>query len=209
MTKGIYQRTESNKLQSKLNGKKQLGKIPNNAKIFVGTIFGKYKVLERLTAVGSRPNPLWKCICIECNEIFNRDSALLLSDKQAKECKCRRKRAKNFKGYEDICGKLWSRIQKGAFKRNLTFNIDIEAAWDLYLNQNRQCALTGQNLTFGYNEIEHNASLDRIDSSLGYEINNIQWIHKDVNMMKRNLNEEYFIKLCSLIYKRNIQELNT
>jgi hypothetical protein len=56
------------------------------------------------------------------------------------------------------------------------------------------------------------ASLDRIDSKKGYVEGNVHWVHKDVNMMKRNFTEEYFINLCETVYKNFIskkQILNT
>jgi len=46
------------------------------------------------------------------------------------------------------------------------------------------------------------ASIDRKNSDLGYTKENIQWVHKDVNYMKMNLSEKYFIKLCKLIARR-------
>lgn len=47
------------------------------------------------------------------------------------------------------------------------------------------------------------ASLDRIDSSRGYEIDNIQWVHKDVNKMKMGLSQNEFIDICKIISKNN------
>ena len=47
------------------------------------------------------------------------------------------------------------------------------------------------------------ASLDRIDSKKGYTEENVQWIHKDVNSMKMDYNEDYFIKMCQLIVEKN------
>ena len=35
--------------------------------------------------------------------------------------------------------------------------------------------------------------------SKGYHLNNIQWVHKDINFMKGNLNNEYFIELCKKV----------
>ena len=40
------------------------------------------------------------------------------------------------------------------------------------------------------------ASLDRIDSSLGYIEGNVQWVERKVNIIKRELKQEEFIKLC-------------
>ena len=42
-------------------------------------------------------------------------------------------------------------------------------------------------------------SVDRIDSSKGYIIDNIRWIHKDINVMKNSFSDEYFTYLCKLI----------
>lgn len=45
--------------------------------------------------------------------------------------------------------------------------------------------------------------LDRIDSSKGYIEGNVQWVHKDVNMMKQNYSQKYFIEMCKKIYETN------
>ena len=45
------------------------------------------------------------------------------------------------------------------------------------------------------------ASLDRIDSKKGYTIDNIQWVHKDVNKMKMDLQEEDFFRIVKEIYE--------
>jgi len=43
------------------------------------------------------------------------------------------------------------------------------------------------------------ASLDRIDSSKGYVKGNLQWVHKDINMMKNHYNQKYFIEICKKV----------
>jgi hypothetical protein len=40
------------------------------------------------------------------------------------------------------------------------------------------------------------ASLDRIDSSIGYVEGNVQWIYKPLNTMKGTLSNQEFIQLC-------------
>ncbi len=47
------------------------------------------------------------------------------------------------------------------------------------------------------------ASLDRIDSSRGYTLDNIQWVHKDLNKMKTNYPNDYFIKMCKYVANNN------
>lgn len=46
-------------------------------------------------------------------------------------------------------------------------------------------------------------SLDRKDSSKGYSIDNIQWVHKRVNFLKRDYSEEELIYWCTKIAKKN------
>lgn len=45
-------------------------------------------------------------------------------------------------------------------------------------------------------------SIDRIDSSVGYVEGNMQWVHKDVNRMKQEFSESYFIETCRLVCRQ-------
>lgn len=47
------------------------------------------------------------------------------------------------------------------------------------------------------------ASVDRKDSTKGYLQDNIQILHKHVNIMKLNHTQDYFIDLCKRIAKNN------
>jgi len=108
-----------------------------------------------------------------------------------------------YKGYEDISASYWSSIKQHATERNLTFEITIQDAWKLFIDQDQQCALSGVtiNLNKNMNE-EHTASLDRIDSLKGYTADNIQWVHKCINRMKWNLSDDMFIKWCTKIAEK-------
>lgn len=115
------------------------------------------------------------------------------------------------KGFNLISGEYWSLIQNAAKKRGITFNLSIEQAWDAFLKQDGKCALTGIDLFFEGNTtrlnrkrvIRKTASLDRIDSKLPYVIENIQWLHKDVNIMKNKYKQDYFIEICKKIAQKN------
>jgi len=48
------------------------------------------------------------------------------------------------------------------------------------------------------------ASLDRINSDMGYVEGNVQWVHRDINFMKGCLSQHNFIHLCQLIVKKHI-----
>lgn len=64
--------------------------------------------------------------------------------------------------------------------------------------QGGNCALTGLPLVTEANSPK-TASLDRIDSSIGYIPTNIQWICSAVNTMKSNFDQDQFIGLACLI----------
>lgn len=105
------------------------------------------------------------------------------------------KHGHRWNGFGEISGEYWCRVKESARKRDIKFNISIEYIWALYLNQGGICALSGLPIDFK----TKSASLDRIDSSKEYSENNIQWLHKDVNNMKNDFNQDYFISLCQLI----------
>ena len=42
-------------------------------------------------------------------------------------------------------------------------------------------------------------SLDRIDSTKGYTIDNVQWVHKYINLMKHQLTQQQFIDFCKKV----------
>jgi hypothetical protein len=86
------------------------------------------------------------------------------------------------------------RAELGAKRRQIEFAItekDIEAA---FVSQNGRCPLSGVEIDFAGRR--GTASLDRIDSSRGYVPDNIQWVHKTVNLMKGQLPQDLFISLC-------------
>jgi hypothetical protein len=110
-------------------------------------------------------------------------------------------------GYEEITGNFFYSMRKRAKKSNIPFDITIEYIWDLYLKQDKKCALSGVDISFSIdrhkNKSDQTASLDRIDSSKGYVEGNLQWVHKTVNAIKWHLGEEEFFWWCKTISERN------
>jgi len=110
------------------------------------------------------------------------------------------------------CGELnktlFSHIKSKALERDLEFNLSQQFLWDLLVQQNFKCKLSGiqiyistkiKNGNPDFNFIT--ASLDRIDSKKGYIKQNVQWVHKDINKMKMDFPNEYFIQMCVEISK--------
>lgn len=145
----------------------------------------------------------WKCVC-DCGN-FRTVSTNRLTDGAIKSCGCTHiqktgSESHKWCGYGEISGSYFCSLRNGAEDRNIEFNVTIEELWELFIKQNRKCALSGLEINFSLSkEIEKTASLDRIDSSKEYVIGNIQWVHKHINMMKMDYDEKYFIELCKLI----------
>jgi hypothetical protein len=97
----------------------------------------------------------------------------------------------------ELSGKKYAGIKGGATRRNLSFNVSSKFIWNLFLKQERQCSMTGMVLSF------EEASLDRIDSSRGYEEDNVQWVHYRLNIMKGNLHQRDFVNWCHLVSSNN------
>ena len=172
----------------------------------VGEIHGNYLVLE-LDRV-ERNKPYWKCKCLVCGAIKVRYASYFKKDKETQHCEdCSWKRS--FKGYEEIPQTYWNRVLLQAKQRKIPVTISIEEAWSLYEKQNRKCIYTGEPILFGKRnrKIKQTASLDRVDSSRGYTKDNVQWVHKDINIMKGSLSSERFVYLCSKVKEPIVPEV--
>lgn len=110
---------------------------------------------------------------------------------------------RTWRGYEEISGVYWGRLQNDAKKRKIEWCLTIEDAWKTFISQNKVCAITCQPLIFERNFKKYGtrqtASLDRIDSSKGYTVENIQWVHKIVNRLKWDLSQDELLYWCELI----------
>jgi hypothetical protein len=117
---------------------------------------------------------------------------------------CKTKTHKMWQGYEDISMTYWKNVIHGAKTRNIPFELTIESAWDLFIKQNRRCALSGREIGFECAK-RNSASLDRVDSTKGYILDNIQWLHRDVNFAKQSLTTGEFINLCQEVVNYKTQ----
>jgi hypothetical protein len=154
--------------------------------------FDKLKVL-RYSHIDKYGHRYWICECT-CGKIYPVKGSHLTHDKLG-SCGCYKIAA-----YKEISGGYWGNVQRSAKRKGLEFNLTIEYAWNMFTQQNRRCSLTGRELCFvknwQHNCTKQTASLDRIDSKIGYLPTNVCWLHKDINMFKGNMHSRDFIALC-------------
>ena len=140
----------------------------------------------------------WKCIC-KCGNSITASTNKLTSG-NTKSCGCYRAsipRKKWWRGHGELSGRLWRQTIRQGKNRKLEISLNIEEAWELFLEQDRKCALTNMPIAFPPTARDKGtASLDRIDSKKGYIVGNVQWVHKDINKMKMEFNQEHFIEMC-------------
>lgn len=93
------------------------------------------------------------------------------------------------------------RCKKLSERRKIDWELNHDDLRNLYIKQNYICSLSGEFLYFTDTYTQNtNASLDRIDSSRGYKLDNIQWVSKRINLMKNSFSDQYFIEKCISIY---------
>lgn len=145
---------------------------------------------------------VWLCQC-SCGHLYSVESTILNRSiiKSCHFCANTGSKSGQWTGYGEISGSHFAAIKANAKSRNLEFFITIEEIWNKFLLQDKKCALSGIPLTFNTHNksTDGNASLDRIDNNIGYTYNNVQWIHKDINYMKQDYDEKYFITMCDKI----------
>ena len=178
----------------------------STVKFYIGKKIGGVKILKSLDVRNGRL--FVECECLNCNRIFEAKFHNIYKGNY-KSCGCKQfqKTFNNhkWKGVGEISGSYFRSLKRGSESRNLQFKITINEIWDLFLLQNRKCALSGMDLKFNSNRktCDGNASLDRSDPSLGYIIENVQWVHKDINYAKQEMTNNEFIEMCKKITLKN------
>lgn len=98
---------------------------------------------------------------------------------------------------------LLDRTRYRCLIHQIEFKITIEDLLEIWLKQNKECYYTGVKLSLpnksSNKNLTNQASIDPIDSNLGYTKSNIQFVDKDVNFLKFDLSEPKFLEICELI----------
>jgi len=187
----------------------------------IGDSFGDYKVISEEIFRGNSNKKKIKVQC-KCGteKILDYDylknylnpicSKCAKKEQHRKIIDNRKKNGTLHKGIGCLNKTFINSIKQSAIRRGYKWLITIEELWYLYLNQDKKCKLSGLEINFSeylkkgrYDFKNANASLDRIDSSKDYTLDNVQWVHKDVNRMKNIFSQEYFIKICKNVAEKN------
>lgn len=161
---------------------------------------------DRLTAVEIdkkvNSHVYWKFTC-DCGKTISRVPANVRKNKYNACPECLKGEGSwAWKGFGEFPQSHYRTIYHSAQAKGFEFDVTREYLWELFLAQERRCVFTGWELSFtsSYNDkASRTASLDRIDSSRGYVEGNVQWVHRDVNKLKKNMTDKRFLELCHAV----------
>lgn len=98
---------------------------------------------------------------------------------------------------ELVPGWLIRRAAEGAIERGIPWSLSRDDLDTLWMRQGHRCALSGVILVmWSMPDKRNTASLDRIDSGGAYAIDNVQWVHKTLNIMKQSYSDAEFVAWC-------------
>lgn len=179
---------------------------------YIGAQFGDWILIDNNLSYDVRNHGKVKCKCKCGNEqLVDPYSIKRKISTCCFKCGHSKKGEKHpsFKGYKEIPGSWFGRYSKSKTKE---FNITIEEVYNIWIQQDKKCNLSGLDISFENINIKTTkqrfdlvctASLDRINSNKGYIPGNIQLVHKDINMIKNIYEQNYFIKLCKAVALNN------
>ncbi len=170
---------------------------------FKGKKFGELTVLRFDNNSDGKRKWIVECGGCEKKYSLSEHSLIYKNITTCNKCAHKKRRLKN-----TVNGMIWQNIRRRHRDNGMEISplMTREYLWNLYLKQNKKCALSGKTIYLAASltdKKENTASLDRINSSKGYLIDNIQWTHKKINKMKLTYSQDYFIELCGSVAEHN------
>lgn len=143
----------------------------------------------------------WCSVCSRCKkeQAYTRKNHARQSQLFGWQCKACRASEKRLDSNRPVGNKrrYFRRYRKGASLRQIDWALSEKEMFEKF---DGSCEMTGWEISLEYEK--GTASLDRIDSSKGYEPSNIQWVHKMVNMCKNRYSIKQFVDMCRAIVAR-------
>ena len=149
---------------------------------------------------------VWECQCdcgntrwIQGNELTNPNKCFQCARCAAKERGAIQAERNGKVG--ELTLTRYTKLQRSAETRNISFNISMEYLWNLFEYQNHTCAITGD-----YIPSITEASLDRIDSNGNYEEGNVQWVTYQANVSKHTMSMNELYEFCKKVLNHANQQ---
>lgn len=181
--------------------------------------FGKLVAVRCLDKKNSKGNYIWECIC-DCGG--KKDVGVsYLTSKHTTSCGCSLFKMRKLFGFEygghnrkdfglSNFLDLYRRYKRGANKRNIIFNLNLEQFKSIIVNNCFYCNAS-PNHTYKpnfYSKINglfvHNG-IDRLDNTKGYEISNCVACCTGCNFCKGKFSKEEFLNIVKKIYEHNFK----
>jgi hypothetical protein len=174
------------------------GKKKPISKSLDGNRYDNYTILS-LNKTFDAGEKVWNAQC-DCGKIFSIRTSRI-NNTPSCGCSDSETNPKFVKEFKDMPNWFIQKFADGAKDRKIEYNISNEILWDVYIQQDMKCVYTGVKLFMPTQKTQftYNASIDRIDSKIGYISGNVQWVHKKINMMKGVLSDQDFIDFCVLV----------
>ena len=180
--------------------------------LVIGKRFGRLIVLKELPyKKGEKRSVLLECDCGKRLE----KPVYLLGRKNggvANSCGCLKvetTRARSWQGCGQVPRAILYRMEQSAKEKGLECNVTVQYLDALLTKQENRCAISGVPIVLVSSVQKrerrqiNTASVDRSDSSRGYVFGNVQWVHKDVNIMKNTMSMDDFLIKCYAIVETN------
>ena len=171
----------------------------------IGKKYGKLTVVEKTEKRSKSGSVFWVCLC-DCGNKKEINGVSLRSG-QTKSCGCNNGGDSN---PETGRIKLYKSLKNGAFSRNLIFEITYN---EFLVISNQNCYICGEepkDIRYGYIRRRYTQnkdnwvicnSLDRIDNTIGYTLENVRPCCSMCNRMKSDFELEVFLEKISKINK--------
>lgn len=169
----------------------------------IGTRVGRWEIIGVGSKTPKRSYLVCRCDCGNQAEVL-RENILSGKSDGCKKCSGRNGMANPaWRGVGHIPQNFFGIMCKSAEARGIAVSVDIVYINELWLENGGTCSLSGVPIEIGSKKNGRTtASVDRIDGNKGYERGNLQFVHKDINLMKNRFDEEYFIAMCKMVAER-------
>lgn len=88
-------------------------------------------------------------------------------------------------------------------------DITTDDIFQMWVDQDARCALSGLKMTWGGGKIQPTTlSMDRIDPSRGYFLDNVRLVCHSVNMFRGQMNDAQLLEIAEAIVKKLHEEQN-